>query len=168
MAVRGSSDEHPQENCSEHIGEGSGERAHKDDAALLTAALDHSWAWYDGRSQRAIQVINYYLVASAIMFTAYTSAINGKHYGAAVALALAGLGLTAVALAACVHEVSAATQALPALTKVQDRIAARLCIDSIRMARSQAGIRRRIAAVVITFLLATGLNVSALVYALNR
>jgi hypothetical protein len=132
---------------------------------LEAAALNYVWARYDGRTQRAFQMLNYYLVASAIFFTAYTSAINGKHYAIAAALALAGLGLTALAIAALLHELNAAALAEPPLAELQDRIIRRLRIDSIRMASRQTGVRGRRAAVVSPFGLATVLNISAL-YAL--
>src|SRR5262249_44618098 len=133
---------------------------------LHTASLDHTWTWYYGRPQLAFQFFNYYLVATAIILTAYTSAINGKHYGVAAALAFAGLGLTALALAATLHEANAAALALPALTELQDRVADRLSINSVRMARFQAGIQQRRAAYVITFGFAAVLNMSALLSAL--
>ena len=150
------------------VRESPDEPAPEDDTALLTAALDHSWTWYDGQSKRAFQVSNYYLVATAIILSAYTSAINGKHYGVASALALAGLGLTAITLAIVLYEANAAALAIPALTELQDRIADRLHINSIRMAKFQAGIQRRRAAVITTFGFAALLNMSALIYALIR
>lgn len=148
------------------VGESPDEHAPQDDTALLAAALNYVWARYDGRTQRAFQMLNFYLVASAVLFTAYASAINGKHYGIAAAVALAGLGLTALAIAAMLHELNAATLAEPALAELQDRIIGRLRVESIRMASRQTGVRGRRVAVVSAFSLATLLNISALLYAL--
>ena len=52
-------------------------------------------------------MINFYLVAAAITFSAYTSAINGKNYGVAAAVAIAGLAFTAIASLAVLHAINA-------------------------------------------------------------
>ena len=145
-----------------------GEQPPRDDTALLTAALNHTWAWYDTRSNRAIQAINYYIVATAIVVTGYASSINGKHYGFAAALAIAGLGLTAVASLAGLYEVSAAGLAELALTEMQERIGGRLKTGSMRIASREMGLRRRLTALAIVFALATVFDITALVYAVTR
>lgn len=45
---------------------------------------------YDTRVNRMYQLLNYFLVASAIVATAYAGAINGKHYGLAAIFSVAG------------------------------------------------------------------------------
>jgi hypothetical protein len=48
---------------------------------------------YDARINRGLQVINYFIVASAIVATAYVSAINGKQYAIAAVIALSETAL---------------------------------------------------------------------------
>ena len=67
-----------------------------DDTALLIAALNHSYAYYEARLDRGLQLLNYYFVAIAVLASAYVSAISGKHYGIAAAVALSGTALTAL------------------------------------------------------------------------
>jgi hypothetical protein len=122
-----------------------------DDTALFTTALYHTWSWYDGHQYRAGQALNYYLVATAILFAAYTSAINGKHYGLAVALTVAELTLTAIAGGVVFVIANDASRAQPALAELQDRIASKLDIEEIRTAKFQIGRTASLAGIVITF-----------------
>ena len=143
-----------------------GEQPPQDDTTLLATALNHYWAWFDSRYNRALHMLNYYLVATAIVLTAYTSAINGKHYGVAAALAIAGLGLTALTATAVHVEGNAAFQAAPGLTELQNRMAGRLKIDPIRIVTGHGGRTRRRGAVAVTFGVGSVLDISALLYAL--
>lgn len=74
-----------------------GEQPPQGDTALLTAALNYAWTSYDTWTNRIYQLSNYLLVATAILATAYASAINGKHYGLAAFVSAVGLGLILIA-----------------------------------------------------------------------
>jgi hypothetical protein len=107
-----------------------------DDTALVVAALNHSWAWYDARIGRGLQVVNYFLVAIALLATAYVSAINAKLYSVAAVIALSAAALAAVSFSAGIRQRRLASMGELALTDLQDLIATRLEIDSFRMVQS--------------------------------
>ena len=142
------------------VSEQAGEQPPGDDTALLTTALNHYWTWLDGRFNRAFQIVNYYLVATAILFTAYTSAINGRHYGIAAAVSLAGLALTAAMGVVVLGEVDAGARAAPGLIELHNRMASRLRIEPIHLAAIQAGRTQRRVGVAITFGLSSLLEFS--------
>lgn len=108
-----------------------------DDTALLIASLEHFRTLRESRIERGLQVVNYFLVAAAVLASAYVSAINGKHYGIAVVIALSGTVLTAVTFATGLHQRQLAGRIQPVLAALQDRIADELGIDLIRYSQSQ-------------------------------
>jgi hypothetical protein len=147
----------------------------EDDTALLIAALNHAWTWWDGQINRTLQVINYFLVASAVLATAYVGAINGKHYPLAAGIALAGIGLTAVTSLSELKRRVAVNFGGPVLAELQRRVADRLKIDMAGMIGNQAwaGRTARIArgaypGSAIGLGLAFLVSISALLYAVIR
>jgi hypothetical protein len=136
------------------------------DTALLIAALNHAWAWYDARTNRGLQVINYFLVAIAVLATAYVSAINGKHWAIAVAIALSGATLTAVTFMVGYRQRRWAAVGELALAELQKRVADRLMIDSLRMVGSEAGKVPNYYPVRLAFALALLLSIGSVLYAL--
>lgn len=147
-----------------------GEQPPGDDTALLTAALDHAWTWYDAQINRGLQMINYFLVASAVLATAYVSAINGKQYPLATIVALAGIGLTAVASLIELRQSLQASEAGPVLGELQRRVANRLNIDlgTSRNLTWTGRMALSIFPVAIALGLALLVNIGALLYAMTR
>jgi hypothetical protein len=149
VAVHESTDEHP-----------SG-----DDTTLLIAALNHSTAWYETRIDRGLQVINYFVVAGAVLATAYVSAISGKHYAVAVVVSLSGTALATLAFLIGLRQRHYAAEVEPALAEIQGRVADRLRIDSFRIVQLGRVVRRELS-VRIAFALAILLSLGSALYAL--
>ena len=136
-----------------------------DDTALLIAALSHSTGWYEARIDRGLEVVNYFVVAGAVLATAYVSAISGKHYAIAVVISLSGTALAALAFLIGRRQRHRAAEAEPALAELQARVAKRLDIDSFRVVQLGSA-KRREAAVRIAFGLAILLSLGSVIYAL--
>jgi hypothetical protein len=143
-----------------------GEQSPEGGTALLIAALNHAWTVYGTRINRAYQLPNYYLVASAIVATAYASAINGKHYGLAAMFSVAGVGLSALAFAVGLDEKRTADKAEAALITLQDQIASKLDIDSIHIVKAAGNERARMTVVLPAAGLIALLGIGTLLYAL--
>lgn len=134
-----------------------------DDTALLIAALNHSTGWYEARIDRGLQVMNYFVVAGAVLATAYVSAISGKHYAIAVVVSLSGTALTALAFLIGRSQRHRAAEAEPALAELQSRVAERLDIGSFKVIQPTM---HRESTVRIAFGLGILLGLASAVYAL--
>ena len=114
-------------------------------------------------------MINYFLVASAVLATAYVSAINGKLYPVAAVVALTGIGLTAVTSLIALRQSLQVGLAGPVLAEVQRRVADRLNFD-LAGTTGTGTWPVRIAQSTLPMTIALGLallvNIGALLYAL--
>lgn len=85
-------------------------------------------------------MINYFLISSTVLGTAYVSAVSGKHYAPAAVVALAGIGLSAIAFLMELRQIVAVLAVVPVLGELQHRVAGRLKADFDLIRR--AGARR--------------------------
>jgi hypothetical protein len=113
----------------------SRQRQRNDESALLIAALDHAWTTYDARLNRGLQVVNYYLIAAAVLANAYVAAFNARLYAVAAVIALTGLALVVVTSVMSFRQRQLARLSERALIELQDRVADRLGIDAFRFQR---------------------------------
>ena len=119
-----------------------GKHSPEDDTALLIVALNHVMAWHEARIDRGVQVINYFVVAGAVLITAYAGALNGKHYGIAVVVALSGMALAIFAFITVRQQRRGAGDAEPAIGELQKRVASKLDVPSFRIYEPEAGGQR--------------------------
>jgi hypothetical protein len=145
------------------VGKSAGKAQSGDDTALLIAALSHSTGWYEARIDRGLQVMNYFVVAAAVLATAYVSAIGGKHYAIAVVVSLSGSALAALTFLIGRSQRARAAEAEPALAELQRRVAERLDIASFRVIQPTP---HRDSGVRIAFGLAILLGLGSAMYAL--
>lgn len=138
---------------------------------LLTLALDHATRLYDSRTSSGLQVLNYFLVAVAVLAAAYVSALNGKLHAVGCAIGLAGIPLSAVTYLVGRRQRDVAKLAEIPMTEIQNVLADGLGIESLRMAdhaeKSRTGWWRSSALMAgLIFTLAALVSLAAAAYAL--
>ena len=106
-----------------------GDGQDKDKNLLLIAALDHAWHWHELRITCGLQILNFYLLAIAVLITAYVSALNARDHTVSIAVALAAAGGDRFDLYGRCGQDRVARMALIPIQEVEERMAARLEID---------------------------------------
>jgi hypothetical protein len=140
----------------------------EDDTALLIAAFNSAMTSYNANIDRGLQVVNYFLVATAILATAYVSAINGKHCPIAAVLAVTGIALTTVTFVVATRQREVAYPESRMMAELDGRIIQKLKIASVHETRAEPITRLGPIPDMIAFGLVFVLYVAALLYAVIR
>ena len=107
--------------------------AGENDHAKLATALDHAWRWFELRVSHGMQMLNFAVVAFALLSAAYVSAISGKLYGIAGVVALLAAAVATTASLTARRQRQIAWIAAEPIREIQRRLAADLRIDSLRI-----------------------------------
>ena len=99
----------------------------------LTDALDHAWRWYDLRINTGMQILNFYLLAIAVLVSGYVSALNSRNQGLAIVVAIIAATVTIFTYVVGVRQDYVASLALSPMQEIEDRLANASDIDSIRL-----------------------------------
>jgi hypothetical protein len=96
----------------------------RDELTLLTTALDHAWSRFSFRISSALQILNYYLVAAAILSAAYVGALTQGLHIVAGFIGIAGSIVSFAAFLGGYGQIVNARRAVPQLRDLEIRLAA--------------------------------------------
>jgi hypothetical protein len=105
--------------------------AGQNDHAKLATALDHSWRWFELRVTHGMQMLNFAVVAFALLSAAYVSALNDKLYGIAGAVALLAAAVAVTAYLTARRQRQIGWIAAEPIREIQRRLADDLHIESL-------------------------------------
>jgi hypothetical protein len=111
-------------------GDGAGPAGEVD---MLVAALDRAWNRWEFRVNNGLQVLNFFLLAAAILVAAYVSALSSHLNAVAAAIAVFGAAASGVAYVVGRRQSQVAALAVEPMRDIQERLAQSLSIDSLRM-----------------------------------
>jgi len=107
--------------------------AGKNDPAKLATALDHSWRWFELRISHGMQMLNFAVVAFALLSAAYVSALGDRLYGVAGTVALLAAVVATTANLTARRQRQIGWIAAEPIREIQRRLAEDLHIPSLRI-----------------------------------
>jgi len=117
--------------------------AGENDHAKLATALDHSWRWFELRISHGMQMLNFAVVAFALLSAAYVSALGDRLYGVAGTVALLAAVVATTASLTARRQRQIGRIAVEPICEIQRRLAADLDIDSLRILDNYPAARSR-------------------------
>ena len=140
--------------------------------ALLLAALDHLWSMAESRRSQRLQVVSYFLVSIAFISAGYVSALGNRLGGVAAAIPMVG---AFVALGFWRSDRTLRpfiTSAYEPTIILEERLAERLGVPSLRLTQWIVNRRRPLNSVgyliSIMYAFSIAVFVAAAIYALTR
>lgn len=94
-----------------------------DEFRALSLLLEHFWKNFEFRLNRALQILNYFIITLAIISAAYVSALSYRLHLVAIVIALMGALVSISAFLAGRHQVQLAARSLPPLQEARNKIA---------------------------------------------
>jgi hypothetical protein len=103
------------------------------ESTAFRIGLDHAWAWFQLHAGQRMQLVNFWLVASAFLASALVTAASRSHYALSLILGLSGLVATV-----CFHRLEHRTRRLVhvgegAIRHLQRTMAEATGIDELEM-----------------------------------
>ncbi|MEV4355058.1 hypothetical protein [Nonomuraea sp. NPDC049625] len=138
------------------------------DHESLVAALEHATRWYEYRISQGLQVLNFYLVSTAVNSAAYVAALQAKLDAVAGAVGLVAALVSVAAALAGWRSRGLARLALQPIAEIQDRLAATLNMDSLRLVQRNPHRTFTTPISLVMFVLACAISVSGALYAWLR
>jgi hypothetical protein len=117
--------------------------ASESDHAELALALDHAWRWFELRVSHGMQMLNFGIVAFALLSAAYVSALTGGLHGIACAVALLAAAVATTVYLTARRQRQIGWVAAEPIREIQRRLAADLGIDSLLLLDRSPTARRR-------------------------
>jgi hypothetical protein len=109
----------------------------------IAIALEHVTKWREFYTTSGLQVLYFFLVAAALLSTAYVSALNGRLHVVAGVIALGGVALSGTAYLVGRRQRDVARLADPPMAELESRLACIARVDSLRMSQQAEESRRQ-------------------------
>lgn len=108
----------------------------EDESALLDIAITHARSWVELHTSQRQNLLNFYLVAVAFLFSAYVSAVSAHHPFLAVLIGLVGTVASLVFVSMDLRNRDLTHAGETALKEIEGRLADRFQLPAIKISEA--------------------------------